>query len=472
METNSEIGGSRVIGKVGEGNSIQLGVGSTALHHIQTSSPIHNVISIQNLSSEGLSAIQFTDDSNVQRGFVGWGNDASSFPSTMIVESDYGIVFSNTEDANSITTGSLRIQGGISIKKNLYLGGSINVEGTAQFTNEVVVPTPSADSHAATKGYVDTNSNFNLDVGDGLTKTGSTLSIATAQPTITSLGILESVTTSGTITITDSTAATASTTGALKVTGGTGIQGSLFVGTDLNVAGATSFNGAVAVPNPTFANHATPKSYVDGATYLTAGTGLTRSGNTFTVDSNQNQITTVGTLNSLNVSGTVTCQQHIQIRDEMYLGSTDEPPSGQGVGISWNVWGTENQGRTEFWNWRGDKEGGWNFINAKEDSWSFVILSNGTTHSASDIRLKKDIETIVDAGTKVDALRGVNFTFKLDNKRSMGFIAQEVEQVLPECIESQSNGYKMVNYPVIVSLLTESIKELRKRVSDLENQLM
>jgi hypothetical protein len=146
-----------------------------------------------------------------------------------------------------------------------------------------------------------------LTVGTGLALDRDTnvLSALAEQTQITSVGTLTGLTSSDIVDITDSTPSTSSTTGALRVVGGVGIQGSLFLGTDLRVDGTSIFSGTVSVPSPTDGTHVATKSYVDGASYLTAGTGLTRSGATLSVNANQTHITSVGTLSGLNSTGVI-----------------------------------------------------------------------------------------------------------------------------------------------------------------------
>jgi hypothetical protein len=48
-------------------------------------------------------------------------------------------------------------------------------------------------------------------------------------------------------------------------------------------------------------------------------------------------------------------------------------------------------------------------------------------------------------------------------------IAQEVEEILPELVATGEDGEKRLKYANIVGVLVEAVKELSKRVSDLEN---
>jgi hypothetical protein len=88
--------------------------------------------------------------------------------------------------------------------------------------------------------------------------------------------------------------------------------------------------------------------------------------------------------------------------------------------------------------------------------------------SSSDARLKENITPIENAIDIVEQLNGVHFTWKGTGSQQIGLIAQEVEKVLPEIV--YGNELKSLNYPVLVSVLIEAIKELNERVSNLENK--
>ena len=88
------------------------------------------------------------------------------------------------------------------------------------------------------------------------------------------------------------------------------------------------------------------------------------------------------------------------------------------------------------------------------------LTTSGNITAYSDERLKTDIRTIPNALSKVSQLRGVYYT--KDDKPSVGVIAQEVEQVLPEVV--LDGEYKSVAYGNIVGLLIEAIKDLKTEI--------
>ena len=51
-----------------------------------------------------------------------------------------------------------------------------------------------------------------------------------------------------------------------------------------------------------------------------------------------------------------------------------------------------------------------------------------------------------------------------------GFVAQEVEQVIPELVRERDDGMKTVNYGGVVPLLLDVIKDLTKRIELLESK--
>lgn len=88
-----------------------------------------------------------------------------------------------------------------------------------------------------------------------------------------------------------------------------------------------------------------------------------------------------------------------------------------------------------------------------------------TAFASSDINLKKDIEPIENALSKVSQLSGVTYNWKDESKpdREAGVIAQDVQKVLPEIVAEREDGTLAVRYERLVPLLIEAIKELEAR---------
>ena len=91
---------------------------------------------------------------------------------------------------------------------------------------------------------------------------------------------------------------------------------------------------------------------------------------------------------------------------------------------------------------------------------------------SSDERLKDNITYIHRPIDKINKIGGYKFTWndKQDTYlgKDVGVLAQEIESVLPEIVTTRGSGYKAVKYEKIVPLLIEGIKELDKKIKDIE----
>jgi hypothetical protein len=95
--------------------------------------------------------------------------------------------------------------------------------------------------------------------------------------------------------------------------------------------------------------------------------------------------------------------------------------------------------------------------------------------SPSDKKLKENIKPISLALDKVTKLQGVTFDWKesdsmLNIKEDIGFIAQDVQKVVPELVRKNSNGLLSMRHQGVIPMLVEAIKELEARVKELENK--
>jgi hypothetical protein len=96
-------------------------------------------------------------------------------------------------------------------------------------------------------------------------------------------------------------------------------------------------------------------------------------------------------------------------------------------------------------------------------------------YASSDRRLKDEITPIENPLQKINKIGGYSFVWNENQHiykgKDYGVIAQEIEEILPELVETRDNGYKAVKYDKLVSLLIEGIKDLSKEVQDLKEQI-
>lgn len=97
-------------------------------------------------------------------------------------------------------------------------------------------------------------------------------------------------------------------------------------------------------------------------------------------------------------------------------------------------------------------------------------------NETSDSRLKTNVEPIEEALDKVEAINGVTYNWKteeypqfdLEEGKQYGLIAQELEQVIPELVETDNEGWKSIEYSHLVPVLIEAIKELKETIDNLQ----
>jgi hypothetical protein len=102
---------------------------------------------------------------------------------------------------------------------------------------------------------------------------------------------------------------------------------------------------------------------------------------------------------------------------------------------------------------------------------------------ASDLRLKRDITPFGSVLGQLTALQPVNYFWRaaefpdrrFGGDRSSGLIAQDVEKVLPDLVETDADGFKAVNYSKLPLLTIQAVKELKaendalkQRIAELE----
>jgi hypothetical protein len=115
----------------------------------------------------------------------------------------------------------------------------------------------------------------------------------------------------------------------------------------------------------------------------------------------------------------------------------------------------------------------------KTDATGYIDIECRTLYQYSDMNAKENITLLGNekspaTGTniaKIEQLKGVNYTWKddKDKKLQVGFLAQDVESVIPEAvITNDSTKIKSLAYTAIIPYLVEAIKEQQSQIEALK----
>lgn len=102
--------------------------------------------------------------------------------------------------------------------------------------------------------------------------------------------------------------------------------------------------------------------------------------------------------------------------------------------------------------------------------------SNTTYNTVSDYRLKKNISPMTGALDKIQKLNPVTYTWKNTGIESQGFIAHELQEIVPDCVTGEKdavdeNGepkYQGIDTSFLVATLVKAIQELKAEVDALK----
>jgi hypothetical protein len=109
------------------------------------------------------------------------------------------------------------------------------------------------------------------------------------------------------------------------------------------------------------------------------------------------------------------------------------------------------------------------------------VMGSGAYIDASDERFKQDIQEI-DESTALGwltQLQGIEYAYRTEDfpsrgfspRREIGFVAQQVEQVIPQVVAEDGDGFKYVAYARVVPVVVEAVKALEKENRFLRTQV-
>lgn len=128
-----------------------------------------------------------------------------------------------------------------------------------------------------------------------------------------------------------------------------------------------------------------------------------------------------------------------------------------------------------FWGMKLDTETGFYIGNA----WRFWVTNTGnatltgTLTQSSDRRLKKEINPLTNSLSSISNINGYHYKW-IEASRShdlqTGLIAQEVQKIFPELVQTDEKGFLSVNYIGLIPHLIEAVKELKNENNDLKSE--
>lgn len=117
--------------------------------------------------------------------------------------------------------------------------------------------------------------------------------------------------------------------------------------------------------------------------------------------------------------------------------------------------------------------------NGSNTGWIYISTSGVTYNSSSDYRLKEDVAPMLGALDRVEALKPCTYKWKYDKADGEGFIAHELQEVIPEAVTGVKDAVdedgkiipQGVDYARIVPLLTAAIQEQQAIIESLTQRI-
>jgi hypothetical protein len=167
-------------------------------------------------------------------------------------------------------------------------------------------------------------------------------------------------------------------------------------------------------------------------------------------------------------------------------------PYGQPTSASIELVGDADNGQTKSYRWISTAPD-WNGQDLKLERYSinngyqlvgrvpkntYNLEWQGTiTQGLSDSRVKTNVVSMTEGLDKIDQIRPVTFdwvpTENVSDREGadFGFIAQELEEVLPEVVHTRGDGYKTVMYEKVVPVLVQAMKEQQTMIEALRAEI-
>lgn len=130
------------------------------------------------------------------------------------------------------------------------------------------------------------------------------------------------------------------------------------------------------------------------------------------------------------------------------------------------------------------------FYNSGTSTFNSIQVAN--VYNYSDARAKENVQSLTSGLNTILQLRPVTYNWKKsssedvatassttsvangpaeDAQQQYGFLAQEVESILPDAVKTDEEGHKLINYTAIIPMLVQAVQELQATVETQANML-
>lgn len=264
------------------------------------------------------------------------------------------------------------------------------------------------------------------------------------------------------------------TSGTLLIGNGTGNFGTLSGGTAGYVA---TWNGSTWVASAPASSAVTS---VFGRTSAVTAQSGDYSSYYYPLSSNPANYVTSSTLSG-----------YAPLSSPAFTGSVGIGAGGSGGGFNLYVVGQSGQSAAVFYSNAGSGSSAMGTNVQGSNTFNMVIQNNTTNvgsitttstttafNTTSDRRLKSNISTLTNSGPVIDAIQPRTFTWKSNGESAVGFIADELQQVVPSAVHGEPNAVDEKGEPIyqgvdastpeMIALMIAELQSLRKRVAELE----
>lgn len=327
---------------------------------------------------------------------------------------------------STIINGNLAVANNATIRSNSAIGGNLIIGGSTILED---ISGKSATFSKSLAGNTTLDEVYINNV-DGTNKYFLRLVSGTVDKVkIWNGGGIETV---GAVNITNTTTSTSTSSGALKVSGGAGINGNIYAGGLISATGDITSSSNAIIAN----------------TYVKGPKGFTTDSSLYLLVHAVNEINFYTTTSSIG--------KNTENGDEIYYA----PENGDGaIYFGYRGGGTKASKTYKITDYYFD-----NGIKAATPA-----IHAGSFIATSDARLKTNIisytpeKSILDLPIyKYDIING--------DKNQIGCLAQDLQEICPEIVDKNYDGYLGIKESKLIYLLLHEVKKLKTEVEELKNK--